>query len=122
MLLDNTPLQHQDALTMSRGEVVTSLVSVYKALSGGYARAVTMSTPIPARRWPSAPTGTNCLRAPRTCPRLDKLTLSGNVGNECPQMNLHVADDVFVGQPAVNQLILLRLGPGGVIIFLLVNI
>ncbi len=37
-------------------------------------------------------------------------------------MNLHVADEVFVGQPAVNQLILLRLGLGEVIVFLLVNI
>jgi len=29
-------LQQQDALTVSRGEVVTSLVSVYKALGGGW--------------------------------------------------------------------------------------
>jgi hypothetical protein len=29
-------LLQQDALTMSRGEVVTSLVSVYKALGGGW--------------------------------------------------------------------------------------
>jgi hypothetical protein len=36
VLLDKTPLQQQDASTMSRGEVVTSLVSVYKALGGGW--------------------------------------------------------------------------------------
>ena len=37
--------------------------------AGSYARAITISTPRPARRRPSAPTGTNCLRARQCLPK-----------------------------------------------------